>query len=159
MKREQLHKKIGLIIGLVSLFLIPSIIFIVLLIKFDSLKSQILIGLFYVFWLIAITFLFAFMMKKFNKNNMLTNSSIAEYIESEIDKENVGTIVFLNTGTIVWISNFIEQRFTRSIIGKNINSLFNIKKSTNDVFDFLFEYENFKIFGNITFIFCSNFPF
>ena len=118
MKREQLHKKIGLIIGLVSLFLIPSIIFIVLLIKFDSLKSQILIGLFYVFWLIAITFLFAFMMKKFNKNNMLTNSSIAEYIESEIDKENVGTIVFLNTGTIVWISNFIEQRFTRSIIGK-----------------------------------------
>ena len=144
MKREQLHKKIGLIIGLVSLFLIPSIIFIVLLIKFDSLKSQILIGLFYVFWLIAITFLFAFMMKKFNKNNMLTNSSIAEYIESEIDKENVGTIVFLNTGTIVWMSNFIEQRFTRSIIGKNINSLFNIKKSTNDVFDFLFEYENFK---------------
>lgn len=137
MKREQLHKKIGLIIGLVSLFLIPSIIFIVLLIKFDSLKSQILIGLFYVFWLIAITFLFAFIMKKFNKNNMLTNSSIAEYIESEIDKENVGTIVFLNTGTIVWISNFIEQRFTRSIIGKNINSLFNIKKSTNDVFDFL----------------------
>jgi len=41
------------------------------------------------------------MIKKFNKNNMLTNSSIAEYIESEIDKENVGTIVFLNTGTIV----------------------------------------------------------
>ena len=150
MKREQLHKKIGLIIGLVSLFLIPNIIFIVLLIKFDSLKSQILIGLFYVFWLIAITFLFAFMMKKFNKNNMLTNSSIAEYIESEIDKENVGTIVFLNTGTIVWISNFIEQRFTRSIIGKNINSLFNIKKSTNDVFDFLFEYENFKYDVHIT---------
>ena len=150
MKKEQLHKKIGLIIGLVSLFLIPSIIFIVLLIKFDSLKSQILIGLFYVFWLIAITFLFAFMMKKFNKNNMLTNSSIAEYIESEIDKENVGTIVFLNTGTIVWISNFIEQRFTRSIIGKNINSLFNIKKSTNDVFDFLFEYENFKYDVHIT---------
>ena len=142
MKREQLHKKIGLIIGLVSLFLIPSIIFIVLLIKFDSLKSQILIGLFYVFWLIAITFLFAFMMKKFNKNNMLTNSSIAEYIESEIDKENVGTIV--------WISNFIEQRFTRSIIGKNINLLFNIKKSTNDVFDFLFEYENFKYDVHIT---------
>ncbi|MDD1371314.1 DHH family phosphoesterase [Metamycoplasma hyosynoviae] len=135
--------KLKLILLLIFLFVVPTIFFFTTFFWIQSEKWKIVVGVFYALWLIGIGISSLFYIKNLNKYNYKITKGVNFYIENEISKYGMGSILFLDNGRIIWISDFIQNRFTRKIIGKNIKDVFKIDflKETND---FEYEYDNFK---------------
>ncbi|MBU4691199.1 DHH family phosphoesterase [Mycoplasma zalophi] len=80
------------------------------------------------------------------KNNVIVKSTLNQYIEQEIAKEGVGIFVFNERLKIIWVSHFIKERFGNKIIGKNLDTVFNVEtlskknfKTTTKYNDFFYE--------------------
>lgn len=137
------NKQLAIVISqLIALFLIPTIIFVILLIKIKQPNFPLILSIIYVLWLIVLSTICILSIKRYIKYNLIANETVNYYIEREVSKYGMGAIAFLDDGTIIWISNFIENRFSRSIIGKNIKTFFNITNWTGENLDFDFEKNN-----------------
>ena len=122
---------IYLAIQLLLLYLLPTLIFSIAIFTFKNVIYQGLLISSYIIWLVVISIIAMINIKKYMQNNLLANNGVNYFIEKELFKSQIGVIVFLDKGKIVWTSNFIETRFSKNIIGKNIKELLNLDKWDN----------------------------
>ncbi|WP_412031651.1 DHH family phosphoesterase [Metamycoplasma buccale] len=130
-----------LIIQIIFLFLVPTIIFFVGIFKLDKIY-QIWFSIVYGIIISTLAIVCAFLFQKYLQNSIVVKDSLNYYLENEVSKYGMGMIVFLNDGKIIWISKFIESRFSRKIVGWNIKDVFGIKEWNINSFDFQFHQDN-----------------
>ncbi|AWX69465.1 DHH family phosphoesterase [[Mycoplasma] anseris] len=159
MKKDK--KKIYLIFEIIFLFLVPTILFFIGIFHLDK-TPQIIISVVYCLWVIGLSIYTLVIFKRHLRNVYITNKSLNYYFEEQISNHGMGIIMFSDNGTIIWVSKFIENRFARNIIGKNIKSLLDIEEWSTSNLDFVlskdkFDYEvhvslerNIAIFKDIT---------
>lgn len=135
---------IYLAIQLLLLYLLPTLIFSIAIFTFKNVIYQGLLISSYIIWLVVISIIAMINIKKYMQNNLLANNGVNYFIEKELFKSQIGVIVFLDKGKIVWTSNFIETRFSKNIIGKNIKELLNLDKWDNENLSLEVEIKGFK---------------
>lgn len=152
---EKFSKKLKkIILPLVIIFLtISSLVTIFFLIFFenknskDYLSSPISILVYSLLIFIAfLIIVFIFITKKEQKNSRkLISKGINYYVENLVSTLSIGIVVFRPNGEILWVSDFIENRFGEKIINKDIN-FFNKDLDSNKKFvDFqkIFKYDEY----------------
>ncbi|QJR44415.1 DHHA1 domain-containing protein [Mycoplasma miroungirhinis] len=77
------------------------------------------------------------------KNNMIVKNTLNKYIEQEIAKEGVGIFLFNERLKIIWVSHFIKERFGNKIIGKNLDTVFDIETLSKKNFKITTQHNNF----------------
>ncbi|AXE60851.1 hypothetical protein DA803_01975 [[Mycoplasma] phocae] len=137
------RKKIHLILQIIFLFLIPSVLFYVVIFKLSGL-GQIISAILYTIYIIAIGSYLAISMTRYLKNIAVSQSSLNYYIQREISQYGVGTIVFMNSGKIIWISDMVKNNFGKKIISKNIKEIFKVDEWRVDNLDFNFSFNDIE---------------
>ncbi|MBN3534462.1 DHH family phosphoesterase [Mycoplasma procyoni] len=85
-----------------------------------------------VFFLIVIFSLIVWIFWLFLLKSNKIQSSLYDYINEVVEENNLGLILHTTNGKIIWVSSFIEKRFSKKWLGKNINSIFNEKIKIDD---------------------------
>ncbi|QJG66481.1 hypothetical protein HGG64_02065 [Mycoplasma phocoeninasale] len=137
------RKKIHLILQIIFLFLLPSILFYVVIFKLSDI-GQIIAAILYTVYIIGLGSYLAVTMTRYLKNIAVSQSSLNYYIQREISQYGVGAIVFMNTGKIIWISDMIKNNFGKKIISKNIKEIFKVDEWRADNLDFSFSYNDIQ---------------
>lgn len=150
------------IIKILTLFIIPTIIFLVGIFSFST-EWKLAIIVLYFLLIFGLGIYTAFLVRSFLKESLVVNRTLSQYLQNEISDYGIGILVFLNNGKIIWATNFILEKFEQSIIGKNIKEIFMVEdwKDGNNTFIFQkgnYQYEvhinfekNVVIFKDITF--------
>ncbi|MDD7883819.1 hypothetical protein PUW88_00680, partial [Metamycoplasma hyosynoviae] len=86
--------KLKLILLLIFLFVVPTIFFFTTFFWIQSEKWKIIVGVFYALWLIGIGISSLFYIKNLNKYNYKITEGVNFYIENEISKYGMGSILF-----------------------------------------------------------------
>ena len=78
----------------------------------------------YVLLSITIILIFLFMIiigRQIGSGNRIVNKGINYYVENLVSELSIGIIIFQANGEILWISDFIEERFGERIINETLN--------------------------------------
>lgn len=78
----------------------------------------------YVLLSITIILIFLFMIiigRQISSGNKIVNKGINYYVENLVSELSIGIIIFQANGEILWISDFIEERFGERIINETLN--------------------------------------
>ncbi|WVN21438.1 DHH family phosphoesterase [Metamycoplasma gateae] len=141
--KEDKKKLIILIIQIICLLIIPMIIFFIGIIKFPEKWRTPLIAIYSLF-LVALGISTFFIVRKFLKESQIANRTLNQYLQNEINDQGLGTMIFLNNGKIIWATNFILNKFGKSIIGKNIKDVFLIEEWENNNHNFVFKKDDYE---------------
>lgn len=141
--KEDKKKLIILIIQIICLLIIPMIIFFIGIIKFPEKWRTPLIAIYSLF-LVALGISTFFIVRKFLKESQIANRTLNQYLQNEINDQGLGTMIFLNNGKIIWATNFILNKFGKSIIGKNIKDVFMIEEWENNNHNFVFKKDDYE---------------
>lgn len=98
------------------------------------LKIEILVILFMLTIMSNVSF-FIFKKKFYNRENFIKNS-INNYIENLVSSMSVGIIILEPNGKIIWVSEFIEERFSNKIVNSHISNLIseiNFEKTNQNI--------------------------
>ncbi|MGZ9428618.1 GGDEF domain-containing protein [Mycoplasma sp. 1012] len=107
-----------------------AVIFIVLY-QIDLISKFLLFG-FFVFWLIVATISLCWLLWVFLHKSSKIQSSLYEYINDVVEENNLGLVLHTTNGKIIWVSSFIEKRFSKKLIGKNIDDVLKNKVKANE---------------------------
>ncbi|MGZ9431420.1 GGDEF domain-containing protein [Mycoplasma sp. CB776] len=107
-----------------------AVIFIVLY-QIDLISKFLLFG-FFVFWLIVATISLCWLLWVFLHKSSKIQSSLYEYINDVVEENNLGLVLHTTNGKIIWVSSFIEKRFSKKWIGKNIDDVLKNKVKANE---------------------------
>ncbi|BDX52902.1 DHH family phosphoesterase [Metamycoplasma equirhinis] len=146
--------KLRIILEVIFLFILPSILFYTLiLLPQIPIKNSIRLTLSIVFmvYIICLGIYSWISLNSYLKKVTIARNSLNFYIQREIGQYGVGAISFLDTGKIVWMSSFVESRFTTNILGKNIKEVFGINEWNNNNLEFNFKKEHYEYETHISF--------
>ncbi|MGZ9413959.1 GGDEF domain-containing protein [Mycoplasma sp. AC157] len=107
-----------------------AVIFIVLY-QINLISKFLLFG-FFVFWLIVATISLCWLLWVFLHKSSKIQSSLYEYINDVVEENNLGLVLHTTNGKIIWVSSFIEKRFSKKWIGKNIDDVLKNKVKANE---------------------------
>ncbi|AZG68607.1 GGDEF domain-containing protein [Mycoplasma struthionis] len=137
---EKNKKKLFLILEIIFLFLLPSILFMVGVFKLNTL-GKIITSVIYLVFIISTGIYLIFALIKYSRSVTVSKKSLDYFVQTEAGQYGIGIIVFLDAGSISWVSPFVKERFG-SIIGQNLKDVFDIKEWNNNNVDFEFKHEN-----------------
>lgn len=116
------------LISLLLLILIAGLLLtsIVLLVVFDNNSNNISQETIIVYTLLSLTvvltIVFIFILsKQINSKSKIVNKGINYYVENLVSGLSIGIVIFQPSGEILWVSDFIEERFGERIINETLN--------------------------------------
>lgn len=148
--KEDKKRLLFLIIQIFVLFIIPTVIFFVGLFRLPE-KWKIAIIVLYSLLVIGLGIFIFFIVRKYLKESAIANRTLNQYIQNEVSDQGIGTIIFLNNGKIIWATDFVLNKFGKSIIGKNIKDVFEIDEWTKTNNDFIFRKNDYEYEVHVSF--------
>ncbi|QJG66808.1 DHH family phosphoesterase [Mycoplasma phocoenae] len=132
------------VISILCLFIIPVITSIVFIELMNTHKLVAVIGLSITTGVIVVGMIILFSIVYKNiKNNIVIKNTLNFQAENEISKSGVGVIIFSDRMKMIWVSDFIKERFGNKIINKHVKEYFGISQSLIDVNNFEFTHNDY----------------
>ncbi|WP_261368949.1 hypothetical protein [Mycoplasma struthionis] len=103
--------------------------------------GKIITSVIYLVFIISTGIYLIFALIKYSRSVTVSKKSLDYFVQTEAGQYGIGIIVFLDAGSISWVSPFVKERFG-SIIGQNLKDVFDIKEWNNNNVDFEFKHEN-----------------
>ncbi|WGI36801.1 DHH family phosphoesterase [Mesomycoplasma lagogenitalium] len=139
-----MNKKTTAIISIgfgIIILIVLSLIFVALY-KTNIISSGALFTIFLIFLLLITIGFFLTLWVYLNKFSKI-HSSLYNYIKDVIEDSNLGIVLHSTTGKVIWTSSFIEKRFAKKWIGKNVNELFNQNKNLDEDDEIIFSEDGY----------------
>ncbi|MGX9395100.1 GGDEF domain-containing protein [Mycoplasma sp. 1781] len=141
--KEDKKRLLILIIQVFTLFIVPMILLFVGLFHLPN-NWRVPIIVIYSLLVLGLGVFIFFIIRRYLKESSIANQTLNQFIQNEISDQGIGTIIFLNNGRIIWASNFVINKFGKSIVGKNIKTVFNIEEWDGNNNNFVFKKDDYE---------------
>ncbi|TPE58066.1 hypothetical protein FJO69_00460 [[Mycoplasma] falconis] len=145
------HQKIVLALQIIFLFLLPTVAFFVGVFKLSG-WIQIFVAVLYMLVVAGLLiYLTVNLLSSYLRRAIVAKRSLNYYIQEEIGQYEIGSIIFLNNGKIIWASDFIKKRFGDNVLNKTIKELFLVDEWNDDNLDFNFQVDKYDYQVHVSF--------